>query len=171
MGQNPQANAKSGPIVRINPDELSIHDPAFYNDIYVTESRRRTEHYDVFIKGIDFDASHLLTQDHDLHKRRRKPLEPFFSRMGIQRLQPMLAEISLKMETRLRELAGTRKVIRLDHLFSAFSGDIIGRICLSTGQEDEERPEFLDDPNFAPEWYVHRILVPKPLDFLGVIDC
>lgn len=45
-----------GPIVRINPDELSIHDPTFYNEVYVTENKRRTSHYDVFCKGIDFDG-------------------------------------------------------------------------------------------------------------------
>lgn len=45
-----------GPIIRVNPDELSIHDPDFYNEVYVTESKRRTESYDVFCKGIDFDG-------------------------------------------------------------------------------------------------------------------
>lgn len=48
---------EAGPIIRVNPDELSIHDPDFYNEIYVTESKRRTNHYDVFCKGIDFDGS------------------------------------------------------------------------------------------------------------------
>lgn len=48
-----------GPIVRVNPDELSIHDAAFYNEIYVTESKRRTENYDVFCKGIDFDGNYV----------------------------------------------------------------------------------------------------------------
>lgn len=46
--------------MRINPDELSIHDPEFYNEIYVTESKRRTSHYDVFCKGIDFDGMHAF---------------------------------------------------------------------------------------------------------------
>jgi hypothetical protein len=45
-----------GPIVRVNPDELSIHDADFYNEIYVTESKRRTNAYDIFCKGIDFDG-------------------------------------------------------------------------------------------------------------------
>lgn len=48
-----------GPIVRVNPDELSIHDPTFYNEIYVTESKRRTNAHDVFCKGIDFDGKRL----------------------------------------------------------------------------------------------------------------
>ena len=60
----------------------------------------------------------------------------------------MLAQVVEKFEARLKALQGTNTVIRLDHAFSAFSGDVIGRICW----EDEE--EFLDDPNFAPEWYV-----------------
>ncbi|KAK0701924.1 cytochrome P450 [Lasiosphaeria miniovina] len=153
---------KYGPIIRVNPDELSIHDPAFYNEIYVTESKRRTNAYDVFCKGIDFDGSHLLTADHDLHRRRRKPLEPFFSRMGIARLQPMLAEVALHLETRLRDLKGSGKVIRLDHAFSAFSGDIIGRICLDGGSGGSR---FLDDPDFAPDWYnvIHAIVRSIPL--------
>lgn len=45
-----------GPILRVNPDELSIHDPDFYNEVYVTQSKRRTESYDVFCLGLDFDG-------------------------------------------------------------------------------------------------------------------
>ncbi|CAN8097128.1 unnamed protein product [Discula destructiva] len=154
---------KYGPIIRVNPEELSVHDPSFYNEIYVTESKRRTFSYDVFCKGIDFDGSHLLTTDHDLHRQRRKPLEPFFSRMGVTRLQPMLAEVSLHLEQRLRALKGQHKVIRLDHAFSAFSGDIIGRICLDSGEAKEDG--FLDDPDFAPDWYnvIHTIVRSIPL--------
>ena len=62
----------------------------------------------------------------------------------------MLAQVVEKFEARLKALQGTNTVIRLDHAFSAFSGDVIGRICW----EDEE--EFLDDPNFAPEWYAEN---------------
>lgn len=99
----------------------------------------------------DSIGSHLLTTDHDLHRKRRKPLEPFFSRMGITRLQPMLAEVAFHLEQRLRALKGQNKVIRLDHAFSAFSGDIIGRICLDSGES--ESSSFLDDDQFAPDWY------------------
>ena len=49
-----------GPIVRVNPEELSIHDPAAYNEIYVTESKRRTEHYDQFCQGMDFDGKLII---------------------------------------------------------------------------------------------------------------
>ena len=58
----------------------------------------------------------------------------------------MLAEVVGKLAGRIEALKGTHSVIRLDHAFSAFSGDIIGRICW------EGEKESLDDPNFAPEW-------------------
>ncbi|KAF1962999.1 cytochrome P450 [Byssothecium circinans] len=152
-----------GPIVRLNPDELSIHDAEFYNKLYVTQSTRRTNAHDLFCKGIDFDESHLLTKDHNLHRRRRKPLEPFFSRMGVAKLQNTIADVALHLERRLEDFAGMGKVVRLDHAFAAFSGDIIRRICLDTKESGEDR--FLDDPAFAPEWYdvIHMIVRSIPL--------
>ncbi|KAI0503427.1 cytochrome P450 [Xylaria bambusicola] len=140
---------KYGPIIRVNPEELFIHDPAFYNELYVTESTRRTNHYDSFAQGIGFDGCHLLTVDHDLHRARRKPLEPYFSRMGVSRLQSMLAEVALHLETRLREYTGSGKVIRLDHAFTAYTGDIIGRMCLDT---DDPGDRFLSREDFSADW-------------------
>lgn len=63
----------------------------------------------------------------------------------------MMAEVALHLEQRLRALKGHNKVIRLDHAFSAFSGDIIARICLDSGDSESG---FLNDPQFAPDWYV-----------------
>ncbi|RDW63133.1 cytochrome P450 [Aspergillus mulundensis] len=150
-----------GPIIRVTPDELSIHDPNFYNEIYVTESKRRTNYYDLYCNGIDFEGAHILTVDHALHRKRRKPLEPFFSRMNVQTLQPMLAEMTLRFERRLRGLAGTGTVVRLDHAAAAFSGDIIARICL----DNMGQGCFLDDPEFSPHWYnlIHMLVRSIPL--------
>ena len=92
-------------------------------------------------------GSHLLTTSHDLHRRRRKPLETFFSRSGVTRLWPILAEVVEKFARRLEALEGTESVVRLDHACSAFSGDIISQVCW------DDKKSFLDDPNFAPEWY------------------
>ena len=62
----------------------------------------------------------------------------------------MLAEVALRLEERLRQSKGQNRVIRLDHAFSAFAGDIIGRVCLDSRNAEES--SLLDDPDFAPEW-------------------
>ncbi|PQE19169.1 cytochrome P450 protein [Rutstroemia sp. NJR-2017a BBW] len=158
-----EMHKRYGPIVRVNPEELSIHDPEFYNEVYVTESKRRTDNYAMFAKGMGYDDSHFLTVDHDLHKRRRKPLEPFFSRKGVSAFQPMLAGFVKKLESRLDSLSGTGAVIRLDHAFFALSGDIMAKICF-----DDEKGH-LDDDDFAPEWFalLHMIIRSVPL-FTGL---
>ena len=92
-------------------------------------------------------GSHLLTVDHDLHRKRRKPLEPFFSRLGVSHLEPMIVQVVEKLVARLDALKGSNTVIRLDHAFSALSGDVIGKVCC------EDKEDFLDDPKFAVWWY------------------
>ena len=52
----PFERCPTGPIVRVNPHELSIHDPDFYNQLYVAGSVRRTDNWSHFGKGVDFDG-------------------------------------------------------------------------------------------------------------------
>lgn len=96
-------------------------------------------------------VNHFMTIDHDLHRQRRKPFDPFFSRMAINtRSWPMLAEKAICLESRIREYKGQGKAVRLDRAFSAFSADCIERICTD---DLEPGDGFLDQPDFGPEWY------------------
>lgn len=49
-------NQVAGPIVRINPKELSIADASFYDKVYVSGSTRRTQGYSQFASGIGFEG-------------------------------------------------------------------------------------------------------------------
>ena len=42
--------------MRITPHELSIHDPEFYNQLNVSGSVRKTDNYEGFARGIDFEG-------------------------------------------------------------------------------------------------------------------
>ena len=87
-----------------------------------------------------------MTVPHDLHRRRRKPLEPFFSKQGISALEPMLSSRTRRFCERVDNLRGTSKEIRLDHAFYALTGDVITRICC------DEYPNLIEDENFSPSW-------------------
>nr|A0A8K1AW54.1 RecName: Full=Cytochrome P450 monooxygenase tndB; AltName: Full=Talaronoid C biosynthesis cluster protein B [Aspergillus flavipes]QVR97761.1 TndB [Aspergillus flavipes] len=141
-----EMHQKYGPIIRINPHEIVINDPDFYNSVYVAGNTRRTAIWPRYRTGIGFDGSHTMTENHELHRRRRKPLEPFFSRMGIDKMEPMIIEEAKLLNDRLTGLKGSGNVIRLDHVFSAFAGDVIGRIC------SESPPDMMNHPEFGKEW-------------------
>lgn len=141
-------SGNAGPIVRINPFELSIRDNDFYDKVYVSSAVRPSESYPGFMRGLGWEGSHLLTPSHELHRQRRKPLERFFSRTGVQDLEPMLADLAEKLVvTRLESFAGSDEVIRLDHAFFAFAADVITRVCVL------DPPDLIDDPRFAPEYF------------------
>ena len=50
---------------------------------------------------------------------------------------------------RIENFRGTSKVLRLDQIFIAFTGDVASRLY------SEEPTHFLEDPDFAPSWSVH----------------
>jgi cytochrome P450 len=152
----------TGPIVRVNPYELSIRDADFYDKIYVSGSVRQTEIYNHFVDGVDFDGtatfwsaaldlaeilgSHFLTIPHDLHRTRRKPLEPYFSKLGISYLEPVIQDLAEKFAKRFQALEETGTIVRLDHALLCYTGDTISRLCC-------ENPTYLlDDEDFSADW-------------------
>lgn len=88
-----------------------------------------------------------MTVEHEHHRLRRKPMEPFFSKIGVARLEPRLQELVLVLVQRLEAYRGTGKVLRLDHVFTAMAGDIVNVICVAN-----PTMSFLRDPDFNPYW-------------------
>ncbi|PSN59687.1 cytochrome P450 [Corynespora cassiicola Philippines] len=156
------------PIVRINPHELSIRDPEFYDRLYVSGSVRPTESYNHFVEGVDFQGSHFLTIPHDLHRLRRKPLEPYFSKMGIRHLEPLIHDIVEKLTKPFEKLERNCTVVRLDHAMLCYTGEVISNVFC-------ENPTcLLDNENFSSNWYesLHTIVKSMPLfeSFPGLIN-
>ncbi|KAF2113824.1 cytochrome P450 [Lophiotrema nucula] len=150
---------KYGPIVRINPDELSIHDPSFYSSLYVTGSVRRTNNYSHFARGVGFEDSHFLSTEHDLHRRRRKPLDPYFSRQGVKALEATLVKLADRLMCRLGRLKGSGKLVRLDHAYVAFAGDVMSALCCET------TTNLVEDEHFGKDWFdlLHDFIQSIPL--------
>ena len=110
---------KYGPIIRINPYEIHIATPDFFNEIY-----SQTEKRDVWgwrKKGFGISVSTLTTLSHDLHRRRRAALNPLFSKQRIVKLQPVIQESVDALMGRIRECGEKGEVVNLKLAFAAFT--------------------------------------------------
>ncbi|ORY67380.1 cytochrome P450 [Pseudomassariella vexata] len=140
-----------GPIVRVNPNELVVQDAEFFQTLYVAGGVgdvRRTQLRPGLGNGNDMDRAHPYTVGHDSHRRRRRPLEPFFSWLGVSQHHPLLSEMAATLVKRLEDKRETKSVVRLDHAFFAFAGDFVTRICFKNPAWS-----FLEEPDFGPGWY------------------
>ena len=60
----------------------------------------------------------------------------------------MIVQMVQRLVARLEALKGSNTVIRIDYAMAALSRDVMRRICCDDGEY------FLDNPNFAPWWYI-----------------
>jgi cytochrome P450 len=113
-----------GPIVRINPYELYVSDPDFYDELNAGGGRKR-EKYHRFVRLYGTDKGTLVTLDHDLHRIRRSALNPFFSKANVKKLEPIIQRKAKKVLSRMIDIESTGQPLNIVHLFSAFTSDII----------------------------------------------
>jgi cytochrome P450 len=112
---------KYGPIVRINPYELHVDDPDFLEDIFVGPGTHKRDKWDWSTKGIGVPGATLTTNPHDLHRVRRTALNPFFSKMSVRNLQPLMdAKLDFFIE-RFEEFQKTGEVMTINIAFAALT--------------------------------------------------
>ncbi|KAI0154663.1 cytochrome P450 [Xylariaceae sp. FL1272] len=135
---------KYGPVVRINPREVHVKDPYFYDEVYAPSSRRRDKDPD-FISELAFKSSMIATIDHDLHRRRRAMLNTFFSKQSVLRLSPVIQEKVDKLMTRFEQIHREDVVVTLDDGYSALTCDIISHYAWG------QSAGYLEDPTFKSD--------------------
>lgn len=146
-----------GPIIRINPSELHINDPHFYDELYVGPSRR-TEKWHWSAKMFGTKLAAVGTTGHELHRVRRSALNPFFSKMAVTRLEPVIQANVNQLRMRLQEAASTGKPVNLVDAFTCLSADVIGSFAFGRSYG------FLDTDDFNPGW--HKLMMVSPLSSL-----
>ena len=113
-----------GPIVRINPDEVHFDDPSFYEVLY--SASRPLDKIQKYNHRFDAPGSIVSTVEHEVHRRRRSALNPFFSRRKISEHSPQIQEHMFKLCERLEtEFKGTQQIIQMDQMWGSFTSDII----------------------------------------------
>lgn len=134
-----------GPIIRISPWEVHIHDPDFYKTIYVSAAaQRKANKYPFFTKFLGLDLAVFATVEHDLHRKRRAALSPYFSMASVRRLQPVIQERIDVMLRRMKDFRDTDHVLNASCMFSALTNDVVS--LYSFARCDHR----LEDPNFDP---------------------
>ncbi|KAF1813406.1 putative cytochrome P450 [Eremomyces bilateralis CBS 781.70] len=135
---------KYGPIIRINADEIHIKDSHFYETLYAPKGRK-ADRWARLSTMVGSPESVFAASDSKTHKERRTPLNPFFSRSTVSKLEPVLQEKVSKLATRLKEFPDPKGVVRLDVAFFALTQDVI---CDYSFAKDWKH---LDHTHFNPE--------------------
>ncbi|KAH7115315.1 cytochrome P450 [Dendryphion nanum] len=142
-----ELHEKYGPIIRINPEELHISDPSFYDDVYVNYATRPTDKWYWSARQFGTYQDTVSTVDHRIHRHRRAALNPLFSKKSIAALEPRVKSHVDKLIGRLKSLKGTGKPVNLIDSFVAFTTDVISDLTLG------QPYGFLDQPNFNAGWH------------------
>lgn len=123
-------HAQYGPIIRINPDEVHVIDPEFYDELYIGPSSTRKRNkwfwmYDSF--GIP--ASVFSTTDHEVHRMRRNALGVFFSKAKVRKLQDRVVDIGTRFLDRLAEFQTKGEPMPLGLAWTAVTSGQSCRTC------------------------------------------
>ncbi|KAF9884399.1 hypothetical protein FE257_001799 [Aspergillus nanangensis] len=141
-----------GPIVRINPREIHVRDPYFFDQIY-NSKRQDKDPYIARIFASPLSGS--ATVDHDHHRFRRELVNPFFSKRAVMGLEYIIRDKVDKVSLRLQQAYKDRTVVSLDGIFAALTADVISHYTYgeSMGILDTEdmRNDFRDAVRGAVE--------------------
>ena len=119
---------KYGPVIRINPSELHVSDPAFADELYSGPGPYKRDKWEWATGGIGNNGSTLVTNGHDLHRLRRSALNPFFSKGSIRKLQPLLDAKMDQLVERFEDFRKSGEVMVLNHAFAAFTNGMYDAI-------------------------------------------
>ncbi|KAE8151511.1 cytochrome P450 [Aspergillus avenaceus] len=113
-----------GPIIRINPREVHIKDPDYYEEIYASSARRR-EKDPVLVAQFGLEGSGFSSIDPETHRQRRAPVEKFFSKRAIQNQECLIQDSLDRLVHHFQEACQSRTVVSLDAAFAALTSDVI----------------------------------------------
>ncbi|KAI2635632.1 cytochrome P450 family protein [Hypomontagnella submonticulosa] len=123
------------PIIRITPTEVSIADPDFVDSIYSPGTGHKRDKDAQKVKALGINTSMGGAVAHDLHRRRRDPLNPFFSHQSITRLAPKLNDKVQQMEDQFLQAEKSAEVLNLSDIYYGFTNDVVDECCFGHNED------------------------------------
>ena len=131
--------------MRVNPYELHISDPDYYDTLYSGPGSKRDK-WGWQAKLFGNSLSMFGTVPHDLHRLRRGALNPFFSKQAVTRLEPMIRELIEKLCVRFEKCRETGEPVETGQAYAALTTDIITKYAFRTSYG------CIDDPDWKWSW-------------------
>lgn len=89
------------------------------------------------------DNAAFDTLDHDMHRMRRAPWNPYFSKQSISRIQPLLIQTAVdKLCDRFAEHQAAGKPVVMTHAYASLTTDTISEYSFPEGYDLLSHPEF-----------------------------
>ena len=138
-----ERNLLPGPIIRINPTEIHISDPYFYETAYSSSKPR--DKLPKFENRAGLRNAAVNTVKHDLHHGRRMALKSYFSKREINDFAPHIQLCVDRLCARLLgEYKGTSKVVTLNDAWTSFATDIVIFYAFAWSYDTLEHPDFVN---------------------------
>ena len=137
-----EMHEKYGPVIRTNPDDVHIHDPDFFDDLYLL----KLDKWAWWTRGFAVPTAAGMTVEHEVHRKRRGAMNAFFSKASIESNVPIIQEKITKMCKRLDALCGTKQVQDLEAIYLALTTDVLTQCSYGWTYD------YLDYPDFAMTW-------------------
>ncbi|KAL9594138.1 MAG: hypothetical protein Q9219_007201 [cf. Caloplaca sp. 3 TL-2023] len=104
------------------------------------------------------DNSAFDTLDHDKHRMRRAPWNPYFSKQSISRIQPLLIQTAVdKMCNKIAEYRAAGKPVIMTNAYASLTTDVISEYTFPEGYDLLGRPGDFDGEHYNAWMALSRI--------------
>ena len=131
-----------GPVIRTNPDDVHIHDPEFFDQLYGL----KLDKWAWWTRGFAVPTAGGMTVEHEIHRKRRGALNPFFSKASIVANIPVIQEKLATMCERLDKIKGSREVLDLEAVYLALTTDVLTQCSYGWTYD------YINNPEWAMAW-------------------
>lgn len=131
-----------GPVIRTNPDDVHIHDPDFFDTLYTL----KLDKWSWWTRGFAVPTAGGMTVEHEIHRKRRGALNPFFSKASIVANLPVIQEKLAVMCERLDKIKGSREVLDLEAVYLALTTDVLTQCSYGWTYD------YIHNPEWAMTW-------------------
>ncbi|KAL9634621.1 MAG: hypothetical protein Q9164_003980 [Protoblastenia rupestris] len=140
-----------GPIVRVTPHEVHIKDPGWFDQLYCAASEGSRDKYQPSAHMTGTPEGIFGTVHHEVHRKRRAAISPFFSKRAITEIEPWIHEKAELLFAGMRMQQQCNGSVDLRVNFLAMTTDMIAALSLN-GSNPPKRMHLLQNEEYAREW-------------------